>query len=138
MATKPFDWPDCLSLAQELGARPEEVCLRTAIGRAYYYVYHLARQRVLDNGFPFTFGSDTHKQVWEKFSNSADLDCRKLAARASVLKEKRQRADYDRSYGRIQAEFPAILDSAKKFAEDLAKLKPDLPLNTGVKVAHRL
>jgi hypothetical protein len=52
VAAQPFSWPDYLTLANELSIRSEEYCLRTAISRTYYFVYHLARQRILDNGFP--------------------------------------------------------------------------------------
>jgi hypothetical protein len=61
MATEPFDWSEYQKLADELARRPEESCLRTAIGRAYYYVFHLAKKRVEANGFYIIRGADTHK-----------------------------------------------------------------------------
>jgi len=76
MAAQAFDWADYLKLAEELATRTEEHCLRTAISRAYYYAYHLGRERVMNNDFPMVRGGDTHKQVWEKFSNSPDVDAR--------------------------------------------------------------
>jgi len=133
MATDPFDWPDFLLLADELSARPEESCLRTAIGRAYYYAYHLARQRVLANGFDISRGGDTHKQIWEKFGNSPEPACKKLYARATTLKEKRQRADYEKHYARIQDEFPAVLDLARKFATELSALPARHPVILGTR-----
>ena len=131
MVTPPFDWPDFLKLADELSARSEESCLRTAIGRAYYYAYHLARQRVLDNGFIIMRGGDSHKQVWEKFGNSPEPACKKLYGLATRLKDKRQQADYDKHYPRIQDEFPAILELARKFAADLSTLPLRHPVNSG-------
>jgi hypothetical protein len=133
MAKDSFDWPDFLNLAVELSSRPEESCLRTAIGRAYYYTYHLARQRVLDNGFSILPGGDSHKQVWEKFGNSPKPGCKKLYGLGTRLKDKRQRADYDRHYARIQDEFPAVLDLAHRFATELSALPARHPLNTGVR-----
>ena len=35
-----FDWRDFLVLARELGQAPEESKKRTAVGRAYYFVYN--------------------------------------------------------------------------------------------------
>lgn len=138
MDTKPavaqaFDWPDFLTLAEELAKRTEESCLRTAISRAYYYAYHLGRQRVIDNEFILVQGGDNHKQVWEKFGNDPDFECRKLFLLAGQLKDKRQRADYDKVYPRIVSEFPTVMEMARKFAADLAKLNARLPVNRGVR-----
>ena len=129
---QPFDWPDFLTLADELSRRPEEACLRTSISRAYYYIYHLGRQRVLDNGFIVNHYGDSHRQVWEKFENDPTPDCKKLAILANQLKDKRQRADYDKPYVRIADEFPAVIEIARKFATDLARLNARLPVNRGV------
>jgi hypothetical protein len=133
MAARPFDWPDYLTLADELAVRPEEYCLRTAISRAYYYAYHLARQRILDNDFIIVPGGDSHKQVWEKFRDSPEHECRKLYLLAEKLKDKRQRADYDKDFPRIAGEFPTILNMTRRFAEDLARLNPRLPVNRGIR-----
>lgn len=128
-----FDWPDYLNLADELSKRTEEACLRTAISRSYYYIYHLARQRLQENRFVITRGEGTHKQVWEKFEGDADFRCKKLYDLAKILHDKRKQADYEISYPRIESEFPAILDRTKKFAMDLAALDKRLPVNRGIK-----
>jgi hypothetical protein len=133
MVTKPFDWPDFLTLAEELAMRPEEHCLRTAISRVYYYAYHLARQRVVDNEFVITKFEDSHKQVWEKFGGSPDFQCRKLYDLAQILKDKRRQADYEANFPRIASEFPGIVNTAKKFATDLNALEKRLPVNRGVR-----
>jgi hypothetical protein len=130
----PFDWPEYLTLADELSRRTEEACLRTAISRTYYYVYHLARQRLIENDFIIIRGGNTHKQVWEKFQGDADNRCKKLNDLAKILHDKRKQADYDNPYGgRIEAEFPALLEIAKKFANDLDALERRLPVNRGVR-----
>jgi len=132
MAAKPFDWPDYLTLADELANRTEEYCLRTAISRAYYYVYHLARNRVTDNGFIIVRGGDTHKQVWEKFDASPYFDSKKLYQLAKRLQDKRRQADYDIPYPKIEGEFPEVLNLARKFAGDLGRLNARLPVNPGI------
>jgi hypothetical protein len=99
----------------------------------YYHAYHLARQRVIANEFIIVPGGDSHKQVWEKFRDSPDFDCRKLCLLADKLKDKRQRADYDKAFPRINGEFPTILDIARKFAGELERLNPSLPVNRGVR-----
>jgi len=132
MATEPFDWSEYQKLADELARRPEESCLRTAIGRAYYYVFHLAKKRVEANGFYIIRGADTHKQVWEKYNNSLEFDCKKLGEIANRLKEKRLRADYEEHYARIADDLQIVLTEARDFAARIARLHPRFPVNTGV------
>ena len=46
-----FNWYGYLQLAEELGKRSDEASLRSALSRAYYYVYHLALERAEANDF---------------------------------------------------------------------------------------
>jgi hypothetical protein len=131
MATQPFNWSEYHRVARELSTHADECYLRTSISRAYYYVFHLGRKRVEDNRF-ILFKSDAHKQVWEKFSNSPDPRCRKLAETAKRLKEKRESADYEQFYPQIAKDAPAVVALAAQFATDLTSLDPALPRNTGV------
>src|SRR5438477_4967283 len=119
----PFDWSEYLKLAGELGKRMgEEGSLRSSISRAYYYVYHLALQRAQGNNFKPLSGEGTHTQLWRCLSDSPEPDCRRLAEIASRLKEKRERADYNPHFLRIQEEVPELLIDAQNFAALLRKL----------------
>ena len=131
MATQPFDWAQYQKVAGELSTHAEECYLRTSISRAYYYVFHLGRKRVRDNGFTLNRG-DAHKQVWEKFGDSPDPRCRKLAEDAKRLKEKRELADYEPFYPRIEKDAPVVVGLASQFASDLTKLDAALPRNIGI------
>jgi uncharacterized protein (UPF0332 family) len=134
METTPFNWSEYHSLARELVTRSSnESCLRTAVSRAYYYVFHLARQRLLDNQFLFLEKQDSHKQVWEKYTGSPDYDCRKLAEIAKRLKEKREAADYEVYFPQLAKDAPVLVASAEDFASRLNKLDKRLPTNTGVR-----
>jgi hypothetical protein len=127
MAPLPFDWSQYFRLADELARRPEESALRSALSRAYYYVYHLALQRAQANGFIIVSGEATHKQLWRNFNGSPEPDCRKLAEIAGRLKEKRERADYDDNYKRLADEIPEMLADAQDFAVRLQRLDPRHP-----------
>ena len=127
MAAQPFDWSEYLKLADELAKRKDEAALRSALSRAYYYVYHLALRRALDNGFTARSGEGTHTQMWRNFSGSPEPDCRKLAEIGGRLKEKRERADYNQFYARIDEEIPEMLSDAQDFAARLQKLNPRFP-----------
>jgi uncharacterized protein (UPF0332 family) len=122
-----FDWAKYLTLAEELGRRTDEASLRSAISRAYYYVYHLALARAEANDFRRLAGESTHTQLWRIFSASPEPDCRRLADIALRLKEKRERADYDNHFSRLTDEVPAQLEEAQTFASLLTKLPPRHP-----------
>ncbi len=121
MAAAPFDWSKYLELAGELGKRADEASLRSAISRAYYYVYHLALKRARANDFTFVTGG-MHGQLWRVFSESPEPDCRKLGAIAGRLQSRRQRADYEPIFARVDEEIPGTLADAQDFEALLVKL----------------
>ncbi len=117
MASPSFDWSGYLALADELGKSADEAALRSAISRAYYYVYHLALKRAEKNDFKPSQGG-AHVQLWRFFGGSPDLTCRRLGDLGNRMKENRHRADYEPTYRRISDEIPEILKDARKFASD--------------------
>jgi len=84
-----------------------------ADSRAYYYIYHLALVRAVDNGFQVIAGEASHKQLWRNYSGSPEPNCRKLAEIAMRLKEKRERADYDKFYPSIDDELNLLINDAR-------------------------
>jgi len=133
MDPQPFDWFQYFRLADELAKRPEDSALRSALSRAYYYVFHLALQRAQINGFTISPGESTHKQLWRNFDSSPEPDCRKLAQIAGRLKEKRERADYDDNYRRLADDIPEMLNDARDFATRLQRLNPRYPKPASVR-----
>jgi len=133
MASQSFDWSEYFKLADELAKRKDEAALRSALSRAYYYVYHLALSRALNNGFTTRSGEGTHTQMWRNYSGSPEPDCRKLAEIGGRLKEKRERADYNQIYARIDEEIPDMLADAQDFAARLQKLNPRFPNPTSIR-----
>jgi hypothetical protein len=128
MAAQPFDWSEYLRLAEELAARQDEASIRSALSRAYYYVYHLALERAQDNGFTTLPGEGgSHKQLWRNYSGSPVPECQTLAEIAARLKEKRERADYRQIYSRIADDVPGMLADAREFASRLRRLNPRFP-----------
>jgi hypothetical protein len=123
----PFDWLQYFTLADELANRPDESARRSALSRAYYYVYHLALRRAQSNGFTTSAGEATHKQLWRNFNGSPHPECQKLAQIAGRLKEKRERADYNDDYRRLADDIPEMLADAQDFAARLDRLDPRHP-----------
>jgi uncharacterized protein (UPF0332 family) len=127
MAAQPFDWTGYFTLADELSRRRDEASLRTAISRAYYYVYQLALERAQANGFNPRSDEGVHKQLWRNFSASPDPDCRKLGDLASRLMEKRVRADYRPTCPRINDDISVLVADAQSFAVRLRALNARFP-----------
>jgi uncharacterized protein (UPF0332 family) len=123
----PFDWFEYLQLADELGERAEEGALRSAISRAYYYVYHQALERAEANGFRPRSGEGTHAQLWRCYCDNREPACRRLGEMARRLKERRVKADYGPIYPRIRDEVPDVLADARDFASRLRSLDPRHP-----------
>ena len=121
MASPPFDWSEYLTLAEELGKRADEASLRSTLSREYYYVFHLALKRAQTNDFIFVPGG-MHTQLWRVFSESPEPDCRKLGLIAGRLKKKRERADYESVFARVNEEIPDTLADAQDFATLLENL----------------
>ena len=123
----PFDWSKYLRLAEELATRKEEACLRSSLSRMYYYVYNIALERAKRNGFKAVSGESTHGQLWRLYSKSPEPRCVSLGQIALRLKEKREKADYDPSFLRIEEEVPLALQDALYFADILQKLAQRFP-----------
>jgi hypothetical protein len=88
---------------------------------------HLALARAVDNGFQMIAGEASHKQLWRNYSESPDYGCKKLAEIAKRLKEKRERADYNKVYLRINDEVNELIDDAQDFAARLVALPGRFP-----------
>ena len=101
--------------------------MRTAISRAYSYVYHLALARAKANGFSAKSGEGTHAQLWRLFTTSPDPDCKKLGQITARLREKRNRADYEPYFVRIEEEIPELLKDARNFSAGIKILAPRFP-----------
>ena len=127
MATAPFTWSDYLSLATRLARDADEASLRSAISRAYYFVYHLGLTRAESNAYRARRGEATHSQLWRVYSGSPEPDCQRLATIAGRLKEKRERADYKDVFVRVGEEVPLVLKDAREFATILGRLPDRLP-----------
>jgi uncharacterized protein (UPF0332 family) len=122
MASATFNWSQYFRLAGELGSTTDEAYLRSALSRAYYYVYHMALKRAEANSYKPLPNEGTHSQLWRLFGSSPEPDCQRLAAIALRLKEKRERADYESHYARVADDVPAVLAEAQQFVAMLNRL----------------
>ncbi|MCU0546237.1 MAG: HEPN domain-containing protein [Oscillatoriaceae cyanobacterium Prado104] len=97
-----FDWSEYLNLAQELAASNEEAKLRSAISRAYYSVFCLARNYLRDIlqdprlSRNKTYDINDHQYVADEFifNRSKAKKLIKIGENLSRLRQFRNKADY--------------------------------------------
>lgn len=122
-----FDWNGYLDLALELQKRSDEASLRTAISRAYYFVYNTARNRPAVADYRLDAKQPQHEELWS-LSERNDGECKQLATIANRLKVKRVKADYlNFPYTRVAEELRGVIMDAKNCAAILARLDTSLP-----------
>jgi hypothetical protein len=122
-----FDWNRFLALAIELQKVPDEASLRTAISRAYYFVYNVARNRPAVSQYRFDPKAPAHEELWALYSRNAG-DCKALADTAVRLKMRRVKADYlNFSYPRAADDLVGVLMDAQKCAGILSALAEEYP-----------
>ncbi len=108
-----FSWSDFLSLAKQLGADADEASKRTAVSRAYYAAFHVARAWLVTetNVYVPTHGG-AHDAVLDEFERRGDRDSVSIAHSGRRLKDKRRKADYEqhvRNFGSLVQ--PALLEA---------------------------
>lgn len=84
-----------ISVATRLSASSREGDLRTAVSRAYYGAFHLARDFVLNCGVVVPTGPEAHKSVRWCLANSGNIGLGECAVWLESLRFARNKADYD-------------------------------------------
>lgn len=100
-----FDWSGYLTLAKHLNDRSndfpdQEAAYRSAISRAYYAVFCLARNYVKDVDRTEFHGND-HKQLQNHLRNHADKSRKKIGNQLRKLHQHRIKADYHDDLGEL-------------------------------------
>lgn len=94
-----FDWHDYLELANELCDQTKtselsDALLRSAISRAYFAIFCLARDYLVDKeGYTVT-KKDSHTDVINQFKGKNNNDKQKIYISLTRLREDRKKADY--------------------------------------------
>ncbi len=86
---------DFLTLAQTLLAEGFEAAWRSAVSRAYYAAFHVARELLDSLGFAVPRGERAHAHLWLRLSNCGDPKLATTGAALNSLRQDRNFADYD-------------------------------------------
>lgn len=128
----PFDWNNFLVLAEELATKDDEASKRSAISRAYYFVFHLAFARAESTAGPFQVGEPSHRWCWDKYANTyvstRDPVCNQIWLTGDRMKRRRMKADYKDEMPRLNDEVTWTLEEARRFPRELASLNSTYPL----------
>jgi uncharacterized protein (UPF0332 family) len=103
-----MDGNDFIALAGKLAAPPaaDEAACRTAISRAYYGAFHVARSLLTELGFAAVGNANVHGFVQHYLNGSGDPQACRAASLLSHLQMARNKADYrldDRQFGAREA-----------------------------------
>ena len=93
----PFDWSQYLALAEELAERQnDEAALRSAISRAHYAAFCLARNRLRQEGVALPRTGAAHGMIWATYRETAGSSTRRSIGHiGDRLRVIRNMADYD-------------------------------------------
>jgi hypothetical protein len=138
----PFNFNEYLTLAIELGARPEEAAKRSSISRAYYTVFHLANPRAETRVGPWRKRKDpdriqrhkdlsSHEWCWHQYIHTNDLGCRSIGLIGQRMKWRRVIADYKNADNPgLATDVERQITDAQQFQTDFAALNATFPSPT--------
>jgi uncharacterized protein (UPF0332 family) len=86
---------DFLALAQRLVSESAEVSWRSAVSRAYYAAFHVARELLEDIGFVVARADRAHAYLWRRLSNCGDPKVQAAGQQLNDLRGDRNEADYN-------------------------------------------
>jgi len=125
----PFDWKEFLELAEKLATEEDEASKRTAISRAYYFVFNIAFARAELSAGPCPKRGGYHRWCWNKYKKTSDTLCQQLGNDGDRMKRRRVTADYEAAdIERLDDEVQLMLEEARQFQADLESLDPGFPL----------
>jgi uncharacterized protein (UPF0332 family) len=110
-----MNWRDFLVLAARLAAGTTEADWRTAVSRAYYAAFHVARRLFADLNFTVPRADRAHQYLVFRLSNSGEAAVEQAGRDLETLRRLRNRADYDEAPALTQPQAAA----AAQVAEDV-------------------
>ena len=110
-----MNWREFLTLAARLAAGAAEEDWRSAVSRAYYSAFHVARQLLSDLGFTVPRADRAHQYLVFRLSNGGDPAVAQAGRDLETLRRLRNRADYDD----LPAFLPMQASGAVRLAEQV-------------------
>src|SRR5436305_11388317 len=90
-----MNWREFLALGNRLATGTTEADWRTAVSRAYYAAFHVARQLLADLNFTVPRADRAHQYLVFRLSNCGASAVEPAGRDLETLRRLRNRADYD-------------------------------------------
>ncbi len=121
-----MNWRDFLGLGLRLATGAIEAEWRTAVSRAYYATFHVARHLFSHPGFVVPRADRAHQYLVFRLSNCGEPTIEQTGRDLETLRRLRNRADYDEAPPMTQAQATAAVRLAERIlhALDLARQEP--------------
>jgi uncharacterized protein (UPF0332 family) len=132
-----MDVRDFLTLAETLVAGPTEAMWRSAVSRAYYAAFHVARQLLTQCRFKVPRGDRAHAYLWQRLHNSGHPDVARAGAELDTLRSERNRADYDCHLSFDQISATAQVQIARQIIQTLEAAAQE-PVKTQITDAMKI
>jgi uncharacterized protein (UPF0332 family) len=116
-----FDWRGYVDLADDLLIlRPnDEAAQRSALSRAYYGVFGVARDYLLTKRGVAIAAFNVHYHVWATFAQAPRGVEQRIAQEGNRLKRRRDLADYEGNYARLATESSRWVARARRLVADI-------------------
>src|SRR5262249_48620093 len=114
-----MDFRDYLALATSLANGTTEADWRSAISRAYYAAFHVARQFLVSLGFRVPRADRAHPYLWLRLSNAGEATVVAAGRDLGQLRTHRNLADYDERVLLSQARAQTDLAQAEQIINAL-------------------
>jgi uncharacterized protein (UPF0332 family) len=133
-----MDFRDYLRLAAVLANGPGEAEWRSAVSRAYYAAFHVARRLLTSMGFRVPQADRAHAHLWLRLANSGHSDVQIAATRLNDLRRERNRADYDEGRPMRQATAAKHVQTAEEVVRvlDAASVAPTRSRVAGAMIVY--
>jgi len=108
-----MNWRDFLALAGRLSTGTTEADWRTAVSRAYYAAFHVARRLLADLKFNVPRADRAHQYLVFRLSNSGESAVEQAGRDLETLRRLRNRSDYDEAPALTQPQAAAAVQLAE-------------------------
>jgi uncharacterized protein (UPF0332 family) len=120
----PFDWREFLAFAEEIVANSAatEASHRSAVSRAYYAVFNLARTHLVAEQRIDPARHEAHEQVWLALEAGSRAE-RRIGQGGRRLRYWRNWADYEETYPHVARDAASLVALARRLTSEIDDLR---------------
>jgi uncharacterized protein (UPF0332 family) len=122
-----MNWREFLALAGRLATEAAEADWRSALSRAYYAAFHVARRLLADLNFTVPRADRAHQYLIFRLSNCGEPAVEQAGRDLETLRRLRNRADYDEAPPCTQPQAVAAVRRAEDVIRQLDSARSDPP-----------